>query len=272
MHHVCRVRNCLVCLLPAAAVAAISLQDDYYQESAKLLAETTEQLQLRPEVRNWFPTVANVGASPLAHHHSHLPADAGATGRRGDGSAGASTTASTLEEGAEGGQASEGAPLLSGDQQQQKGGGSMPAGLRRRKAAADAAAAAAAAAGSAQQPPPGASGFLGSPGGGPGDASGDMGGTLGKVDRITESLAQAATDTLKKAAPTPEQQFLLVRWAQKAMGALVGLGTAGFLIFYQWVIETAPPKSLRTKMFAAATQVGVGGAFGGHTVPGFTHE
>lgn len=51
------------------------------------------------------------------------------------------------------------------------------------------------------------------------------------------------------------QQFLLVRWAQKAAGAVLGVATAGFLIFYQWLIEPAPPKSWRVKAFAAAAQV-----------------
>jgi hypothetical protein len=60
---------------------------------------------------------------------------------------------------------------------------------------------------------------------------------------------------LKKAAPTPRQQFILIRWAQKAAGALVGLATAAFLLFYQWVVEPAPPTSLRVKAFATVAQV-----------------
>jgi hypothetical protein len=60
---------------------------------------------------------------------------------------------------------------------------------------------------------------------------------------------------IKKASPTPRQQFILIRWAQKAAGALVGVATAAFLLFYQWVVEPAPPHSLRVKAFAALTQV-----------------
>jgi hypothetical protein len=60
---------------------------------------------------------------------------------------------------------------------------------------------------------------------------------------------------IQKASPTPRQQFILIRWAQKAAGALVGVATAAFLLFYQWVVEPAPPNSLRVKAFAALTQV-----------------
>jgi hypothetical protein len=36
----------------------------------------------------------------------------------------------------------------------------------------------------------------------------------------------------------------------------VGVATAAFLLFYQWVVEAAPPHSLRVKAFAALTQGG----------------
>lgn len=60
---------------------------------------------------------------------------------------------------------------------------------------------------------------------------------------------------IKKASPSPRQQFILIRWAQKVAGALVGVATAAFLLFYQWVVEPAPPNSLRVRAFAALTQV-----------------
>lgn len=41
-------------------------QDTYYEQSAKLLAEASGQMQ--QEVRNLFPTVANTGVIP--HHHA----------------------------------------------------------------------------------------------------------------------------------------------------------------------------------------------------------
>jgi hypothetical protein len=66
----------------------------------------------------------------------------------------------------------------------------------------------------------------------------------------------AVKSAIKKASPTPRQQFILIRWAQKAAGALVGVATTAFLLFYQWVVEPAPPHSLRVKAFAALTQVG----------------
>jgi raffinose synthase len=63
---------------------------------------------------------------------------------------------------------------------------------------------------------------------------------------------------LAKAAPSPRQQFVLIRWAQKAAGALAGIATAAFLLFYQWVIEPAAPNSLRVRAFAALTNVSLG--------------
>lgn len=41
---------------------------------------------------------------------------------------------------------------------------------------------------------------------------------------------------------------------QRIAGYIVGLGTAAFLIFYQSLIEPAPPGSLRVRCFAAAAQ------------------
>lgn len=68
-----------------------------------------------------------------------------------------------------------------------------------------------------------------------------------------DEAEDAIVDALVKAGPTPRQQFILIRWAQKAAGALVGLGTAAFLLFYQWVIEPAAPNSLRVKAWARLT-------------------
>lgn len=70
-----------------------------------------------------------------------------------------------------------------------------------------------------------------------------------------DEAEDAIVDALVKAGPTPRQQFILIRWAQKAAGALVGLATAAFLLFYQWVIEPAAPNSLRVKAWAHLTNV-----------------
>lgn len=70
-----------------------------------------------------------------------------------------------------------------------------------------------------------------------------------------EEAEDAIVDALVKAGPTPRQQFILIRWAQKAAGALVGVATAAFLLFYQWVIEPAAPGSLRVKAWARLTNV-----------------
>eukprot|EP00775_Hariotina_reticulata_P012148 gene12148-12286_t len=75
-----------------------------------------------------------------------------------------------------------------------------------------------------------------------------------KLKLAAAEAEEAMKRALKKAAPTPRQQFILIRWAQKAAGALVGLATAAFLLFYQWVVEPAPSTSLRVKAFAALAQ------------------
>lgn len=51
-----------------------------------------------------------------------------------------------------------------------------------------------------------------------------------------------------------EDAIFLVRAAQQLAGWVMGLGTAAFLIFYQWVIEPAAHDSLAVKSFARAAQ------------------
>jgi hypothetical protein len=77
-----------------------------------------------------------------------------------------------------------------------------------------------------------------------------------------EEAEDAIVDALVKAGPTPRQQFILIRWAQKAAGALVGVATAAFLLFYQWVIEPAAPNSLRVRAWAQLTNVRLGACTG----------
>ena len=245
----------------------LCLQDDYYKENAKLLAEASKQMQ--PEVRNWFPTVANVGASPMAHHHHHHSGEDGGAkasvlGEEAGGVQGGGT--STGAAGEESGAAGEGK-----EEKDRASSSSCGSGRKNRKGQLSSSGPAAAAAGDGD----GAESIAGS------NADGNGGLKMGKASRgktvgeglvskgsehgnkLTESLAAAASETLKKATPSPEQQIFIVRWAQKAMGGLAGLGTAAFLIFYQWVIEPAPPNSLRTRAFAKACKVGVGDGGGG---------
>lgn len=58
-----------------------------------------------------------------------------------------------------------------------------------------------------------------------------------------------------RVGPSPRQQFVLIRWAQKFAGAIAGLGTAAFLLIYQFIVEPAPYHSLRTRAWVALTQV-----------------
>ncbi len=52
-------------------------------------------------------------------------------------------------------------------------------------------------------------------------------------------------------ASREEDVLLIARLGQKLAGWLVGLGTAAFLIFYQWVVEPAAPGSAPTRFFEA---------------------
>ncbi|EFJ39616.1 hypothetical protein VOLCADRAFT_100756, partial [Volvox carteri f. nagariensis] len=54
--------------------------------------------------------------------------------------------------------------------------------------------------------------------------------------------------------PSSAIAIWLARASQKVAGWLMGLATAGFLIFYQWVVEPAPPNSLAVRAFAAAAK------------------
>ncbi|KAG2451611.1 hypothetical protein HYH02_003392 [Chlamydomonas schloesseri] len=56
------------------------------------------------------------------------------------------------------------------------------------------------------------------------------------------------------AAKNADTAFWLVRASQKVAGWFMGIATAGFLIFYQWVVEPAPPNSLAVRFFAAAAK------------------
>ncbi len=58
-----------------------------------------------------------------------------------------------------------------------------------------------------------------------------------------------ATATVAEAEATAEA-LSVVRMIQKATGWFVGLGTAAYVLFYQWVIEPAPPGSLPVRWFS----------------------
>lgn len=78
-----------------------------------------------------------------------------------------------------------------------------------------------------------------------------------RLEQARSDAEEKLKRAIKKASPSPRQQFILIRWAQKVAGALVGVATAAFLLFYQWVVEPAPPHSLRVRGFAYLTQVRV---------------
>ncbi|GLI71623.1 hypothetical protein VaNZ11_016892 [Volvox africanus] len=69
-----------------------------------------------------------------------------------------------------------------------------------------------------------------------------------------QSLAVAVAAAPGGGAATAAQAIWLARVSQKVAGWLMGIATAGFLIFYQWVVEPAPPNSLAVKVFAAAAK------------------
>lgn len=257
------------------------LQDTFYQENAKLLAEASEQMQ--QEVRNLFPTVANTGV--IAHHHAppastwDAPADALAAAKDAEIAAsrdskdgeqeGAGPDWAEMRKGAKKNTAADRRPLLSKRQQDNSsaaassgnpGAGSASSRVEQMRQARKAGPLQtthledlitdpkqAAAVAEAQLKL----------------AAAEAEARLEQARQEAEArLEQAKAEAnaamkraLKKASPTPRQQFILIRWAQKVAGALVGVATAAFLLFYQWVVEPAPPNSLRVKAFAAATQV-----------------
>eukprot|EP00200_Dunaliella_tertiolecta_P005843 CAMPEP_0202343484 /NCGR_PEP_ID=MMETSP1126-20121109/3581_1 /ASSEMBLY_ACC=CAM_ASM_000457 /TAXON_ID=3047 /ORGANISM="Dunaliella tertiolecta, Strain CCMP1320" /LENGTH=1166 /DNA_ID=CAMNT_0048934551 /DNA_START=372 /DNA_END=3872 /DNA_ORIENTATION=- len=68
-----------------------------------------------------------------------------------------------------------------------------------------------------------------------------------------DSNTSSTSSTLAPApqASREEDVLLVARLGQKVAGWLVGLGTAAFLIFYQWVVEPSPPGSLPNRFFEA---------------------
>lgn len=146
-------------------------EDDYYNESARLLAQAAKRMDIDQEIANVMPTVANVGEAPHHHHRDHHG------GAEGPGAAQAALAAA--EEAAR--------------QQEEEA-------------------------------------------------------------RDTAGMALLPKLEAPRVTVSPRQTFILVRWAQKVAGALVGLGTATFLLLYQWVVEPAPYHSLRTRAFIALTQ------------------
>ncbi|KIY92808.1 hypothetical protein MNEG_15155, partial [Monoraphidium neglectum] len=77
-----------------------------------------------------------------------------------------------------------------------------------------------------------------------------------EAEREERAAAAALLPKIKKPRMevSPRQTFILVRWAQKLAGAFMGLGTAAFLLLYQWVIEPAPYHSMRTHAWVRLTQ------------------
>ncbi|GLC45302.1 hypothetical protein PLESTB_000307100 [Pleodorina starrii] len=66
--------------------------------------------------------------------------------------------------------------------------------------------------------------------------------------------AAAAAEVVVGGAASSAIAIWLARASQKVAGWVMGIATAGFLIFYQWVVEPAPPNSLAVRAFAAAAK------------------
>jgi hypothetical protein len=217
-------------------------------------------------VRNLFPTVANTGA--IGHHHAPPPPpaawaetidssadeeDSGSAAAAAAAAAGPATASSAQgnKTTAAAAVSSRPADALAPDWAQQRGAPSratqspnlVPGGVEKQQ--------------QQQQ-----LGQLGQENGNGLPGAEEAGGILAAAAQAEARLEAAAAETqaalrraLRKAAPSPRRRFVLVRWAQRAAGWLAGLGTAAFLLFYQWMVEPAPPHSLRVRVFAAAAQV-----------------
>ncbi|GIM11600.1 hypothetical protein Vretimale_15098 [Volvox reticuliferus] len=77
--------------------------------------------------------------------------------------------------------------------------------------------------------------------------------SMAVAPRSSAALPPSAVTPVSEAA-TAALAIWVARASQKVAGWLMGIATAGFLIFYQWVVEPAPPNSLAVKAFAAAAK------------------
>lgn len=63
----------------------------------------------------------------------------------------------------------------------------------------------------------------------------------------TTTAATATASTSGNSDGSDQEHKVLVKYGQKLAGWLTGFGTTAFLVFYQWVVESAPPGSLRVR-------------------------
>ncbi|KAG2488978.1 hypothetical protein HYH03_012419 [Edaphochlamys debaryana] len=211
-------------------------QDDYFYESQEVVAEAMANLPPGSLGNTVMPTLANLGPQHHAHIHSHAGSMDSATVTSID-----VAMANSLQQGQGQGPAG-GAKDARGPQTGPgAGGASAPARIDSSGGGVSVAEALAAAQRSAAAPTaPTATA-----------EEGRAALTAPIPAPLPPASASAAPDaSAQKAA----QALWLARASQRVAGWLMGIATAGFLIFYQWVVEPAPPNSVAVRAFAAAAK------------------
>ncbi|KXZ42609.1 hypothetical protein GPECTOR_130g570 [Gonium pectorale] len=222
-------------------------QDEFFYESQEVMADTAAQLPPGTSVGTLMPTLANLGPQHNAPIHSHSGSvdliDMNSVDN-GSGSNG----------GAVAPQGAQSAANLSASANPK-----LPA---RVSGSGPVTAGAGASAGGAER--------VGSSGVGISIAE-----AVARSKKSTEVDGEISALAKRAAAPAPlavapppppppanadggaassAMAIWLARASQKVAGWVMGIATAGFLIFYQWVVEPAPPNSLVVKAFAAAAK------------------
>ncbi|GFR50303.1 hypothetical protein Agub_g12493, partial [Astrephomene gubernaculifera] len=211
-------------------------QDEFFYESQEVMADTAAQLPPGTSAATLMPTLANLG--PQHHTPSHSGSSADMIDLHSSGEVAA---ADNTEGAAAGGVSSSGAA-----QQQQ---GQQPTGVVDSSGVGVSIAEAVARAGrTGGDQPAAAAPSLPERRAAPKAAASNPNAPNGPTSSSLSLTPVTANSSSSSSA------VWLARASQKVAGWLMGLATAGFLIFYQWVVEPAPPNSLAVRAFAAAAK------------------
>jgi len=202
----------------------------FYNESMEMIAEAAQYLPPGGSAANTIPLLSNMGQEGAKAAAQHAPHHSSGTGA-GAGGSPIATTGSALSA-ASVTMASVDAPHAARAQQE--------------------------AAAKAQQQQGGSNGNGNGAGASNGKGGAAAAATTAVVAPATPATAEVVGEEGAGAVAAPKKDnpdlVLLTRAAQHVAGWVVGLGTAAFLIFYQWVVEPAAPGSLPVRAFTAAAQ------------------
>lgn len=230
-----------------------STEEDFFNATEEILAETGRRFTLPGTPSGIIlEPLANMGpAAAGAHHHSHHPSHGGGSSSSSAAAASAGAAAPPSAANSSGSKLEGSALASAGELRQARGAaapgaadgsGGKPGGARRRAAAPSAAAGATATVATTAAAPPSSSSALAKP---------EATAAAAAQPTVTGSLSSADAVADQKEKDKEEEAVWVVRLAQKAAGAVVGLASSAFVILYQWVVEPAPPDSLPVRAFAA---------------------